>query len=391
MRILTILLILGTVRSLLAAVRQHLWFTAMARQMQKNSENQEAWALPTALIAPVKGIDPGFREAARNLLLQELSAPYDLICVAETDADPALEWIRSLEKSFGEKVKARSVVYVISGLCQDRGQKVHNQTMALERLSEDIRIFAFIDSDGEPAPDFLSSLIKPLESEGIGASTGFRWYVPERDNFASAWVSLWNAMALAMIGQDQAFVWGGAMAIRRETFERGEVLRHWSGSVSDDLGVTRAVKSLGLKIAFVPACVVAQSAHFTFTSAIEFILRQTTITRVYGAKVHFAALAVNIFQIACFVSGIALMGEPEGWWLIGFYFALLVYGFERHYQARRLWPRTRSRLGWQGIILLVYPSLWILNCLTLLYCVNAKMITWRGIRYALRPKLKIFH
>jgi cellulose synthase/poly-beta-1,6-N-acetylglucosamine synthase-like glycosyltransferase len=69
---------------------------------------------------------------------------------------------------------------IVAGPAVDRGQKVHNLsvvTSAIDRASE---VLVFVDSDARPAGDWLKSLVAPLQDETLGATTGYRWFVPVR-------------------------------------------------------------------------------------------------------------------------------------------------------------------------------------------------------------------
>src|SRR2546428_10460718 len=57
------------------------------------------------------------------------------------------------------------------------------------------------------------------------------------------------------VGWDQA-LWGGSMAIYRQAFERLDILRAWFGAVSDDYAITNAAHRGGLKIVFIPECLI---------------------------------------------------------------------------------------------------------------------------------------
>jgi len=45
-----------------------------------------------------------------------------------------------------------------------------------------------------------------------------------------------------------AFAWGGAMAIRKEVFDKARVIESWDRAADDDLSLTTAVKALGLDV-----------------------------------------------------------------------------------------------------------------------------------------------
>ena len=71
------------------------------------------------------------------------------------------------------------------------------------------------------------------------------------------------------------------MAIRREDFRRLGIGEIWSQTLSDDLSLSRAVKRAGLRITFVPECLVASFESSTWRRLYEFGRRQFLITRVY--------------------------------------------------------------------------------------------------------------
>jgi len=51
--------------------------------------------------------------------------------------------------------------------------------------------------------------------------------------------------------------WGGSMAIRVDVFRKVGLDKIWPKVLSDDLSLTYAVKKAGMKLAFVPTCLVA--------------------------------------------------------------------------------------------------------------------------------------
>jgi len=56
----------------------------------------------------------------------------------------------------------------------------------------------------------------------------------------------------------------------------------WAETLSDDLSLSRAVRRAGLRIIFVPECLVASFESFTWRRLCEFGRRQFLITRVYA-------------------------------------------------------------------------------------------------------------
>ena len=360
------------------------------------------YAPRASVIAPVKGVDPDFEATLSGLLSQRYGAPYEVLFVVESERDPAFDAIRRARDAATRSgtCRAERVEIVVAGRCSDRGQKVHNQTEALKRARAEAEVFAFVDSDGRPGPDWLADLVEPLAREEVGVATGFRWYVPIRGGFASSMASLWNAMAVTLIGGSRrAFAWGGAMALRREAFARARVDDHWRGSVSDDGGVSTAVKAAGLEIAFVPKCLVPSLHDFTAASLWEFVVRQYVVLRVYTPHVHRLALLSMALSVTGFAGGIALTaagvaaGRPS--WpvlaLTALVYALNVaLGAVRYANARAVLPaHARALATTRTVYLFAGPLAWGLNLGALFASAARRTLVWRGIRYHLRSATEV--
>src|SRR5262249_31198745 len=120
----------------------------------------------------------------------------------------------------------------------------------------------------------------PLDSTNI--TTGYRWYVATRFHFPTLMRSAWNASSASVLGDhDRNFAWGGSTAIRRETFERLNILEEWRGAVSGDYAITRAAQRSRTKIVFVPECLIPSYGECSMGELLEFTTRQIIITRVY--------------------------------------------------------------------------------------------------------------
>src|SRR5581483_3467552 len=139
-------------------------------------------------------------------------------------------------------------------------------------------IFAFADSDGRPAAGWLRALVAPLFEEGVGASTGFRWFMPEPPTLWSLMRSVWDAVCIGQLGPgDAPFVWGGAMALRKETFFEARVPEYWKNTVSDDYSLATAIHDANLRIAYAPGALTPSFERLGMTQMFGWIRRQLTI------------------------------------------------------------------------------------------------------------------
>lgn len=239
----------------------------------------------TALIIPCKGIDARFAVNIRSFFEQDYDSYY-LLFVVEDESDPAYRELLALKDKLISPSHALEVQVLVAGRSRSSSQKIHNLLHALAHVPADSEVLAFADSDVCVHPDWLQCLIHPLYLPKRGATTGYRWFVPATSNAASLAASALNAAVAQFLGNslfNQA--WGGSMAIRAQEFHRLGLREIWSETLSDDLSLSRAVRRAGLRIMFVPECLVASFESFTWRRLCEFGRRQFLITRVYAPGV----------------------------------------------------------------------------------------------------------
>jgi glycosyltransferase involved in cell wall biosynthesis len=222
-----------------------------------------------AVFCPCRGIDPDFAANMKSIRDQDYPS-FTIVFVTDSIDDPSYRALKEL-----------GFEPLVAGPTSNCGQKVHNLIYAVDRAPADADIFVFCDSDARYPREWLRNLVAGLDRENVAVSTGFRWYVAETGNLPTLLRSAWNASVITMMGaHDRNFAWGGSMALRRDVFERIRVREFWSGTVSDDYGVTRAARAAGMRIEFVPSCLVPSHGDCGWGSLLEFTTRQILITRV---------------------------------------------------------------------------------------------------------------
>ncbi|HAF13255.1 MAG TPA: hypothetical protein DCK99_06045 [Blastocatellia bacterium] len=260
-----------------------------------------------SVIAPCRGLEDGLRENIAALFKQEYPA-YEIVFVTDRADDPSLSVINELisAESFANGVYVR---VVIAGDATDSGQKVHNLRTAVTEIDRRSGVLVFVDTDARPDASWLRSLVAPLADEGIGAATGYRWFIPTSGSLASHLRSVWNASIASALGErgDRNFCWGGSTAIRRATFDKLQIRERWSGTVSDDFTMTRVLQEAKLPIRFVAACLVPSLDGCTFRELLEFTNRQLKITRIYAAHLWKPVLIGSLLFSVVFFGGFALV------------------------------------------------------------------------------------
>ena len=332
-----------------------------------------------SVIAPTRGVEPGFVENVRPLLGQHYPA-YEVLFVFDEARDAA----RQIVEQLGGRT-------VISGPANGMGQKVHNLIAAVGAIDSKCEVIVFVDTDARPEPDWLHNLVAPLSDEKMGAATGYRWFIPERGGLASRLRSVWNASIASALGKDTAknFCWGGSTAIRRTTFERLNIVSRWAGTVSDDFTITRVLKEAKLPIYFTPNCLVPSVGDCGFRELLEFTTRQVKITRVYASHLWLPLmLGSGLFTIV-FFGGIILSLVSGSIFVPLMPVILFLLGAGKSFVRWRAigipLAEYRSKLNqdlWAHIFLWPFASL--LYFYNTLVAGFSRRIKWRGITYELK-------
>jgi ceramide glucosyltransferase len=234
----------------------------------------------TAVIIPCKGVDSHFAANIRSFFEQDYEA-YHLLFVVEDESDPAYPALHTLLQE--ELKKGRTGQILVAGIAQASGQKIRNLLYAVDRVPPETEVLAFADADICVHRDWLGRLVHPLVVPKRGLTTGYRWFIPTANNAATLAASALNAAVAQCLGNNRwNLAWGGSMAIRAEDFRRLGIREIWSQALSDDLSLSWAVRRAGLRIVFVPECLVASFESFTWRRLCEFGRRQFLITRIYA-------------------------------------------------------------------------------------------------------------
>ncbi|NLH40236.1 MAG: glycosyltransferase [Planctomycetes bacterium] len=260
----------------------------------------------TALIIPCKGLDTHFHLNIRSFLEQEYEN-HRLYFVVENESDPAYRELQALTAQYADSSRALGVRVLVAGSSQTSGQKIHNLLYAYRQIPKDTEVLAFADSDVLVQRDWLARLVRPFRRPVCGVTTGYRWFVPLENNLASLAMSAINGAVAQFLGNSPFnHAWGGSMAIRVEDFRKLGIPEVWSSTLSDDLSLSRAAKRAGMRVTYVPECLVASFESTTWPKLCEFGRRQFLITRVYAPWTWLLGLLSSAGSVAGLWGGAAM-------------------------------------------------------------------------------------
>lgn len=348
----------------------------------------------TVVIVPCKGKDLAFEHNVTSFFNQDYE-DYLLWFVVAEESDPAYEELCKLKERLSHSSKAQDVQVLVAGHGQSCSQKIHNLLYCYERLSDDIEVMAFADSDACVRSDWLSHIVHPLRRSKNGAASGYRWFVPKRNNLASLAQSAMNAKIAQLLGKSRFNqAWGGSMAIRVDVFRQLELAKIWPKALSDDLSLSYAVKKAGKKVVFVPACLVASYESTGWDKLFEFGRRQFLITRVSNPGTWWFGLLSSLYSVLGLWGGaaVAFYAATTGGKNLFVFGAVPVAFFAGQMGRAVLRQRMIGKLLKEDLpkmkaamaadILLF----WVWSILLLVIIISSafgRTVTWRGIRYKL--------
>ena len=347
----------------------------------------------TLLTVPCKGIDSAFDRNIRSLFALDYDNFY-LNFVVEDESDEAYNLLCRLKDELASTSMVIEVNVLVAGLAAGCSQKIHNLLHSCRNAPDDVKIFAFADSDACLHANWLSHIVYPLRKDHQGASTGYRWFVPVDDNLASLALSAVNAKVAQLLGATRFNqVWGGSMAIRRKTFYDVGLDTIWQKALSDDLCLSHAVKKAHKRIIFVPACLVASYETTTWPKLFEFVRRQFLITRITVPGTWWFGLFSNIYSIAGLWGGLAAaitaattQTASPLYWLVPLIFVISqeLRAILRQKMIIKLIPEDTEQLkkAVKADVFGTFVWSWfLLACI--ITSAFGRTITWRGIKYKL--------
>jgi len=381
----------------LVGLCQLLWGWRFARQYAKarSAPAQGAWPR-VAVLLPVRGADPSLADCLRGLIAQNYP-DYRVFVILDSREDPAWNLVTSIAESSGTGLVQVRILETRRATCS---LKLSALLQMVEELDDSYGVAALIDADVIPHRDWLRDLVAPLRDPEIGAASGIRWFSPLPSGSWGTLVRyLWNVAASAYMVALR-IPWGGSLAFRLDALKRSELLGQWSRSLFEDTAVYRAMRKIGLRVAFVPAATMVNRESIDLRSCWHFMRRQMLDVHLYHpagmwilALSTFSACSmalVPVFLVVALVQGL----WSEAAWLGGglalyaMEMVLLVTWIGGRVQRFTLPPGDRvPSLSLQ--MLLALPLTQVIYLLCHLSACYLRKIEWRGVAYEFRGPLEV--
>ncbi len=184
------------------------------------------------------------------------------------------------------------------------------------------------------------------------------------------------------------------MAIRLDVFRKIGLDKIWPRVLSDDLSLTLAVKKAGMKLAFVPACLVASYESTTWPKLFEFGRRQFLITRIYRPWTWLFGFAASLYSVLCLwaTAALAVYAATIADKNLSLFIAVPIVSLLsqaaraiiRQKMIGKLLEKDREKMRFARTADIFFSWIWSLLLFLLITCsAFGRTIVWRGIRYKL--------
>ena len=369
------------------------WAKLFSRMMMEPAEHLQTEELPPVLVLlPMRGADPFLSLCLSNLANQDYSN-YRVHIIVDHPDDPANRDVQVFLESYEQDLFDVSYLEQPLSTCS---LKVSAINQVLGQVGQSYEFIVFLDADVVAHPSWLRELVTPLiNDEELAATTGMRWFIPEKRSLANLIRRQWNTAAIAQMYLFD-IPWGGSLAIRRSFIEEEDVLKHWTQCLCEDTPLPTVLNRSKKALAYVPDIIMINRESTSLSSAIQFIGRQLLFAQLYHPRwlsvqlpglvngilplLAWAGLLISVIQTGRF-------GLMEGITSL----CIILHGVSFLFQELIVISRINSRLRSRGeeVENSILDFKTFLEALATL-CINfwgvirpswIKEINWRGITY----------
>lgn len=238
----------GTLYALLSMITALIFVSRQDNRPPAAGEND--WP-PVTVLKPIHGMEKNLRENLTSVCSQDYP-DYQVVLAVQRRNDPALPLLREIQHQFGPERVELVVVEsepVVNG-------KVQNLLNALAAARHERLVIS--DSDVLLRPDYLKTIVAPLNDPGVGyvctlyrAVNAGNWC--ERLELLTLNADFIPSVLFAEVtGTAEDFCTGASIALRRATLEAIGGLQSLGDYLVEDYEMGRRIQALGLRRVVVP-------------------------------------------------------------------------------------------------------------------------------------------
>jgi ceramide glucosyltransferase len=200
---------------------------------------------PVTIVKPLYGVEANTYEALESFCVQNYPC-FQIIFSVRSAVDPAVALVHQLIHNH----PLLDLSLVVSDHTWGANNKVNNMANAL--IGAKYPIYVFADSDVWVRPDYLTSILQPLQDARVGLVTTMYRTRP------IGWIAAFEALAtsteffpsvlLARQLEGMAFAFGATVAIRREVLDSFGGLPLISNYLADDFKIGECTAKAGYKV-----------------------------------------------------------------------------------------------------------------------------------------------
>ncbi len=338
-----------------------LFFIYLQTRSYRDNEWRAVRDIRTLVIVPARGRELTLGENLESLKNQTYKN-YDIVAVVDSEGDPAVP-----------ELDAHRIKHIIADKMKGRGSGKSNAIATALNKFRNYDAYVIADTDITAPKNWLSLLIAPLSDKQIGASTTFPIFKPMSGFWSSA-KCVWGLVGQGMMESEYLrFGWGGSLAFRKSLVNR-KFLEHFINSVSDDVAITKEVRTKGMRMAYVSSARPIVNSSENVWTFWEWANRQTALSISGDNRVFWSGLLFYFAELLLPISGI----------ILGITYNPALFLLIVPYAIGIL--RSSTRLGdisCRGFILIsaIMPAILLVN---LLVAKEMQEIKWRGRIYKLK-------
>lgn len=335
------------------------------------------------VIVPFKNRDYNMMLTVKSLKNQVYSGKYNVIFVTSDKNDDYIEQIRSsIRHTYN--MKLLQVQYDVK--TAKNGDKINNMLNGIRNADPDTEAYLFLDSDMVPHKYWIENMVKPLQFQDCGLSSGSAWVVSKNDSVWGLATRYWDFLATLMVSFPfTSFARGLSFGVLKNTFDQLEIEKVWAVSTHDNFTITKAVRESGLSIYYAPGCIIDECFDLKGMDWVLWTKRQAAHTVTFHKRLWcvgflgitiprlVGALGFLLFVLLCFM--------PIHNYFVLFSLWPVVHFFSTYLITSQI---VKDVVG-KKTDLLLKLKISLASFLTIFHCMGSIMalanrkIVWRGI------------